>query len=274
MPSNHSPDFFRLLLDIESKIDSSDLDQFMAGLHDRTVDYWAVERPGRLSRTWNEGAPVRERITGAEFLERTGVLGLFNLGDITAVQSAVINPWGFVGYQFGESLLIDLGYYRPAVEKVPVDGTEVMLPSYYASHLPESTWRHGNRSQVFDDELSRQTRVGTDTNTWRGTFTGKDSVNSFDDLRTSACQTAVLRTSLRRSAAVIEKQLARTGDSLWTERDGRTAAGLLAAAHLGGSWSVVEYLMSGAEGTDEAGTSIAAYLKEFAEVPLSKDELR
>jgi hypothetical protein len=136
--------------------------------------------------------------------------------------------------------------------------------------LPESTWRHGNHSQVFDDEFSRQTRIGTDVNTWRGTFTGKDGVNSLDDLRTYGCQNAVLRASLRRSAAVIEKQLARTGESMWPER----AAGLLAAAHLGGSWSVVEYLRSGAEHADEAGTSIAAYLNDFAAVPLTKDDLR
>jgi hypothetical protein len=275
MPSNPSPDFFRLLLDVESKIDSSHLDRFMASRHDRTVDYWSVERPGRLTRSWDEGAPVRERITSAEFLERTGVAGLFDDGgDITAVQSAVINPWGFVGYQFGEPLLIDLGYYRPVTETVAVEGVEAILPSYYASQLPDSTWRHGNRSQVFDDEFCRQRRVGTDVNTWRGTFTGKDGVHSFDDLRTSAGQTAVLRTSLRRSAAVIERLLARTGDSLWTQRDGRTAASLLAAAHLGGSWSVVQYLKSGAEHADEAGTSIAAYLKEFAAVPLTEDELR
>jgi hypothetical protein len=267
MPSNQPPDFFRLLLNVESKIE--DPDRFMADLHDRTVDYWAVEQPGRLSRSWDEGMPVRERITGAEFLERTGVAGI-DRGDITAVQSAVINPWGFVGYQFGEPLLIDLGYYRPATER----REGVTLPSYYASQLPESTWRHGNRSQVFRDEFSRQTRIGTDVNTWRGTFTGKDGVKSLDDLRTPAGQTAVLRTSLRRSAAVIDRQLARTGDSLWTERDGRTAAGLLAAAHLGGSWSVLEYLKSGAEHADEAGTSIGVYLKDFAAVPLTKDDLR
>jgi hypothetical protein len=265
-----SKDFFRLLLDVESKIDSADLDQFTTGRQHRSVDYWAVAEPGRLTRTWDEGAPVRERVTGAEFLERTGVAGLFAGGDIVAAQSAVINPWGFVGYQFGEALLIDLGYYRPAMEIV--DGAP--LPCYYAGQLPESTWRHGNRSQVFDDEFSRQRRIGTDVNTWRGTFTGKDGVGSFDDLRTPGGQAAILRTSLRRSAAVIDKQLARTGDSLWTERDGRTAAGLLAAAHLGGSWSVVEYLKSGAEHADEAGTSIAAYLKEFAGVPLTEEDLR
>jgi hypothetical protein len=269
-----SKDFFRLLLDVETKIDSSDVTSDRTMTSGRTVDYWAVERPGRLTRTWDEGAPVRERVTGAEFLARAGVEKLISDDDITAVQSAVINPWGFVGYQFGEPLLIDLGYYRPATETVAVDGTEVTLPSYYASQLPESTWRHGNRSQVFDDEFSRQVRVGTDVNTWRGTFTGKDGVHSLDDLRTYGCQTAILRTSLRRSVVVIDKQLARTGDSLWTERDGRTAAGLLAAAHLGGSWSVVEYLKSGAEHADEAGTSIAAYMKDFAAVPLTKDDLR
>lgn len=266
-----SKDFFRLLLDVESKIDSADLDQFTTGRDARSVDYWAVAEPGRLTRSWDDGAPVRERITGAEFLQRTGVADLFDAGgDIVAVQSAVINPWGFVGYQFGEALLIDLGYYRPAMETV----NGASLPSYYASQLPESTWRHGNRSQVFDDEFSRQTRVGTDVNTWRGTFTDKDGVGSFADLRTAGGQAAILRTSLRRSAAVIERQLARTGDSLWMERDGRTAAGLLAAAHLGGSWSVVEFLKSGAEHADEAGTSIAAYLKEFAGVPLTEEDLR
>jgi hypothetical protein len=257
-------DFFRLLLDVESRIDSTEQAPHKA------VDYWAVERPGRLTRSWDDGTPVRERITRGEFLERTGVAGVES-ADITDVQSAVINPWGFVGYQFGEPLLIDLGYYRPATETVTVDGAEVALPSYYASQLPESTWRHGNRSQVFHDEYSRQTRVGTDVNSWRGTFTGKDGVRSLDDLRTYASQVLVLRSSLRRSASVLQRQLARDGQSLW---DGSKAAGLLAAAHLGGAASVVEYLRSGAEHADEAGTPITAYLDAFAAVPLTEDDLR
>lgn len=277
MTTTPPSEFFLFLLDIESNIDSRELARIVADLETSELDYWSVEHPGRLVRQTGDGSPVRDRISVAEFLERTGVSDLFaRLGSIgiRAVQAAVINPWGFVGYQFGEPLLIDLQYYRPAIEEVDFGGEIISVPSYYASSLPESTWQSGRRSFLFFDELSGHFRVGTDVNTWRGTFTGKDGVNSFEDLRRFQCQVAILRGSLRRSAAVVDRQLRRMGDSLWASGDRPwTAAGLMAASHLGGPHSVVEYLRTGAEHADEAGTAIGRYIEKFASVSLTEEDL-
>jgi hypothetical protein len=63
------------------------------------------------------------------------------------------NTLGFVGYQFGEALLIDLGYYDDNV--------------FY-----------GN---------------GAAKNTWDGTWTGKNGVNSLDDFKTKAAQELAIK---------------------------------------------------------------------------------
>lgn len=257
--------FFRLLLNVESNISP---DEPLPA----EVDYWAVEAPGRLRRNPADGKAVPERITFSAFLDRTGVAGLASgPGGLAVAQYAVINPWGFVGYQFGEALLIDLQYYRPAVETVTVEGQSMPLPSYYASALPESTWQHGRTRQVFYDEAANIVRVGTDVNTWQGTFTGRDGVSCLADLRTRAGQLAVLRNSLRHNAAIVEKRL----PGLWSpERPGPPAAAVMAAAHLCGPWALLDHLERGTMPADETGTMLTTYLRQFAHTSLTPDDLR
>ena len=243
------------------------------------LDYWVVERPGRLRRSWETGDPLRERITVREFLRRTDVLDHFARRaqtGIEAVQAAVINPWGFVGFQFGEPLLIDLEYYRPAVVSAVIAGEAIELPSYYAGPetMPE-TWRHGRRSFLSSSGDSRTNwREATDVNTWRGTFTGKDGVRSLADLRRPGAQFAILRRSLRHSMAILSEQEGSPFRDPWDgSRGGPPLAGLLAASHLCGPYAVAEYLSSGALRADEAGTSIATYLDEFADIPLAPEDI-
>lgn len=276
MAERETPEFFRLLLDRESNIKSADLDWYRANMKARVLDYWAVERPGRIVRSWEDGTPVRERVTVAEFLERTGVAELFaevGPAGISAVQAAVVNPWGFVGYQFGEALLIDLQYYRPASQEATVEGRQVSLPCYYAS-LPDSTWRGGRRHCVYRDEWSGLVRIGTDVNTWQGTFTGKDGVASFADLRDYGRQLAVLRASLRHNAGIMSRYLADRAAEGPARRTPRPSlASLLAACHLCGPAAVMDYLSGGPARADEAGTPVTAYLREFAHVSLAEEDL-
>jgi hypothetical protein len=257
-------EFFDLLLEIESNIPA---------VAPAMVDYWAVERPGRLRRSFADGRPVPERITFGEFLARTGVAERYGAGSATEVRAArfaVMNPWGFVGYQFGEALLIDLDYYRPAVEDAVVDGRTEQLPSYYASAPAPSTWRHGRTRLVFHDEDARIRRVGTDVNEWSGTFTGKDGLRSLADLRTEAGQLAVLRSSLRRNAEIVDRHLRSHDEDLWSPVAGRPGpAAVLAACHLCGPWAVTAWLSDGAVRRDEAGTALTTYLKRFSQVPLT-----
>jgi hypothetical protein len=267
-------DFFGILLDLESNIDSAEVDAAASddGLPD--LDYWAVEAPGRLRRHPDSGDPIGERVSFSEFLARTGVAELRRTHGVKAAQYAIINPWGFVGYQFGEPLLIDLQYYRPAVETVTVEGAPRRLPSYYASSLPVSTWRAGQTSHVFDDEFSGLLRVGTDVNTWQGTFTGKDGITSLDDLRTEKGQQAVLRCSLQRNATILENHLSRDGRSMWSgDPQLPPPAALLAGCHLSGAYSDIDHLVTSASHHDETGTSLTSYLGRFAGCRLEREQI-
>jgi hypothetical protein len=267
-PAERPEEFFGLLLEIESNIPS---------VAPSMVDYWSVVRPGRLRRSFADGEPIAERITFREFLVRTGVAKLYGSGSTAEVQAAryaVMNPWGFVGYQFGEALLIDLHYYQPAEEETVVDGRPQRLPIYYASTLAPSTWQHNRTRQVFHDEDARLHRIGTDVNEWSGTFTGKDGIRSLEDLRTEAGQLAVLRDSLRRNAEIVQSHLQSRDEDLWSPVPGRPGpAAILAASHLCGAWAVKAWLIDGAVRRDEAGTALTTYLNRFSQVSLSPQNI-
>jgi hypothetical protein len=271
-------EFFRRLLDRESNIDSDRLDWYAANLDTAVMDYWAVDHPGRLRRSWETGAPVPQRATVAQFLARTGVLELFLRREtvgLAAVQSAVVNPWGFVGYQFGEAMLIDLGYYEPARETVRIEGESYELPAYYSAGLPDATWRGGRTRHVHHDDDAGAVRIGTDVNEWRGRFTGRDGVWSFGDLRRQDGQAAILRASLRHNAEILGGWFDEHGRDVWNPGPGCPApAALLAAAHLCGPYAVLEHLAHARPRSDEAGTPLTAYLDEFADVPLGPADLR
>ncbi len=148
-----------------------------------------------------------------------------------------MNSLGFVGYQFGEALLIDLGYYTDDV--------------YY-----------GN---------------GAATNTWDGTWTGKNGVNSLADFTTEAAQERAIQEAFGYNLQVIETGLGYQGESLedylGTTRtymeNGQevtvtlTLTGIMAAAHLRGAWGTLSLLQGGNVSTDEYGTSILRYIDQF-----------
>jgi hypothetical protein len=155
----------------------------------------------------------------------------------TELQYRSENSLGFVGYQFGEALLIDLGYYEDDV--------------YY-----------GN---------------GASSNTWDGTFTGKNGINSLDDLKTEL-QEKVILDAFGYNLNVIKNGLQNSGQSLddfigqtftYTDVDGSTVSveltltGILAAAHLRGAWGTLNLLQGGNASTDEYGTSILKYAQQF-----------
>ncbi|MEV4596371.1 hypothetical protein AB0K15_03100 [Amycolatopsis sp. NPDC049253] len=49
--------FPRRLLDLESRLDSRNLDWYVENLDNPVMDYWRVERPGRFVRDAETGAP-------------------------------------------------------------------------------------------------------------------------------------------------------------------------------------------------------------------------
>ena len=155
----------------------------------------------------------------------------------TELQYKSENFLGFVGYQFGEALLIDLGYYRD---------------DFY----------YGN---------------GAAKNTWGGQFTGKNGINSLDDLKTDV-QELVIRDAFTSNFNVIENGLNAQGRSLddlvgrtvtYEDTNGGTVevelslTGIMAASHLRGAFGTLQLLTGGGASADENGTSILQYIEQF-----------
>ncbi len=155
----------------------------------------------------------------------------------TDMQYRSMNSLGFVGYQFGEALLIDLGYYEDDV--------------YY-----------GN---------------GAASNTWDGTWTAKNGAVSLEAFMTAEVQEPAILDAFGYNLTVIEDGLAQQGKSLadFLGTDAQytsggqtvtvelTLTGILAAAHLRGAWGTLDLLKSGAVTSDENGTTILQYVEQF-----------
>jgi len=159
----------------------------------------------------------------------------FEAGEITLtdLQYSSTNFLGFVGYQFGEPILIDLEYY------------------------------------TFDSTPG--------VNDFSGTFTGKNGVNSLDDLKTNV-QEQIIVDEFALNLGIIQNGLANSGQSLddfigetlqFTDVDGSTVevelslTGLLAAAHLRGPFGTLNLLQNGTASADEIGTSILQFAEQF-----------
>ncbi|MEQ8653153.1 MAG: calcium-binding protein [Kiloniellales bacterium] len=153
------------------------------------------------------------------------------------MQYRSMNSLGFVGYQFGEALLIDLGYYQD---------------DFY----------YGN---------------GASSNTWDGTWTGKNGAVSLEAFMTAEVQEPAILDAFGYNLSVIEDGLAQQSKSLadFLGTQGQytsngqtvtvelTLTGILAAAHLRGAWGTLALLQNGAISTDENGTSILQYIEQF-----------
>ncbi len=160
--------------------------------------------------------------------------------DLAQLQYHVHNTLGFLGkYQFGEPLLIDLGYYTPAPT------------GFYGT---------------------------TATNEWQGTWTGKNGVNSKEDFM-SEVQELAIREAFAMNMGVIDTRLAQAGHTLddflgesFTYTQGGethvavvTISGILASAHLQGPGGVANLLLNGVVSHDEYGTNILSYMDKFGE---------
>lgn len=164
---------------------------------------------------------------------------LYEAGALTleGLQYTSRNFLGFTGYQLGEPLLIDLGYYRD--------------DKYY---------NNGETYNYFD-----------------GTFTGKDGVVNFAALQTSLQESIMLGAfglNLKYIDAGLAPKGKTLADFIGTTRTYQTSSGesvtvtytmtgILAAAHLRGATGVVELLLNDSPSADETGTSILQYVTQF-----------
>ena len=149
-----------------------------------------------------------------------------------------MNSLGFVGFQFGEALLIDLGYYQD--------------DSYYLN--------------------------GESENLWDGAWLGQHGVDSLDDFLRYDVQSRAMQEAFGYNLFLLDEMLAGAGldladyvnRSLTVRQDGGarvevelTLTGILAAAHLRGASGLRDLIVEGAVTTDEYGTSILQYIEQF-----------
>lgn len=168
------------------------------------------------------------------------VLGAFESGlpSGNPQQYQVENSLGFIGkYQFGEALLMDLGYY--------------------------------NTSNPYIGGAN-----GVNRNYWNGTWTGKMGIRSKSEfLNSKTVQETAIREAFKLNLERINQHFAAHGQSLENYLGQQktfnsrtitiTLSGVLAAAHLRGTYGLADLLFKNQVSYDEYGTSILKYLEEY-----------
>lgn len=260
-------DFLRKLLAVESGINPANFMTYVRDYELPAVSYPRVCAPGRVVRDRASGSPVVDRMTVATYFETLGVGALFDPTSpacISAMQYAATNALGFVGYQFGESALINLGYYRPEVVRTRDErGQERDCDSYYLGSVPDEIWRDGRTEIIRRMGEADRLVLATDVNRWRGTFTGKNGIFSLDDLKQPELQDRVIRDNLDANQAILANIFgryrpgARSAHCTWSA--------LLAAAHLCGPYAAATFILNGTSATDEFQTDLRAYVQAFAD---------
>lgn len=217
MSSGSFYDFRSALLAFES---GWDRDRYDAGqITDAQLTQWV-------------GGPV------SDFYDAYSSWGQLSDSEWEAMAYRSMNSYGFVGYQFGEALLIDLGYYQDDF--------------YYLG--------------------------GDTMNRWDGSWTGKNGVNSLDDFMTKEVQDTAINEAFGYNLTLLDYFLGREGRSIeefvgqtktFTDVDGSmvqvtlSLTGMLASAHLQGAWGLAQLLIGDGASADEYGTSILKYMEKF-----------
>jgi hypothetical protein len=276
------PAFLERLLARESGIRVDQFEWYRDNIDTPMLCYPEVVSIGVPRRDFATGDLVKRCMTVREYFATLGVDHLFCASDpscVRAMQYASINALGFVGYQFGEAILFEHGYYNPPrVWGRAPDGCSSLFYSYYIG--PISCWSGDERQRYHLGPDGRKPVIATASNTWAGRFSGKNGVRCLEDLRTVQAQETIIREVLKKNLALIQAQLRLTprrmreyfpADRLVSlYRDFPpitlrcTISGAIAAAHLCGVPAVVDLLTTGIVKEDEFGTSIVDYINEFS----------
>lgn len=146
------------------------------------------------------------------------------------MQYTSVNSLGFVGYQFGEPLLIDLGYY--------LDNT---------GNLWTGDFTGKNGVDSFD--------------------TLKTDIQEAIILDAFGYNLNVIESGLEAKGTSLDALIG--SQRTYVETNGQTVTvtltltGILAAAHLRGAWGTLDLLNNGSVSADEYGTSILKYIQQF-----------
>jgi hypothetical protein len=273
-------EFLDALRAFESGIDPNRFAFYLEQYDRPTLDYFEVERPGRARREWMSGDLRIRRMTVREYFAALGVEACFDRTDpnsLRRMQYRSLNPLGFVGYQFGEAILIATAYYEPETVTVEHEGRRIECPRYYAAALQSNDWRAGCVEKPVLG-VTGDLVVTTDTNRWEGRFTGKHGIQCLEDLMRPERQEVVIRDTLAFNFRCVTRALSEQGRDLnellrvgpsprsahETRPKPRTLSGVLAATHLCGQQGVLRMLVTEEPTADEWGTSAVEYLDRFS----------
>lgn len=258
--------------------------------------YPEVASPGRVIRNPATGEPVSSGpLTVEEFFKVIGIADLYEPGtvhvDWKRMQAAVTNYLGFIGFQFQESDLHDLGYYR--YEQKIIKGQS--YPSHYVD-VPVSHWKNGVKGFFDQDsqEVSEPTWVTDVVHFVDAGFTGKNGIHSVADFKNPDKHVFIIKDHFQNKYNGIVSGLKARGKTLqdylgttltWNglkpsvspppgNRPNEvtvTISGLLAGAHLRGAQGVVSLLVDRENPSDESRTYILQYVQDYAryETPYS-----
>jgi len=274
--------FLDRLLAFESGIDPALFDWYRRHEESPLISYPRVEAPGRVIRDPATGQCVMATITVKEYFDTLGVGSLFDPRRpdcIRAMQYAATNALGFIGYQVGESLLIETGFYRPVRARRSFEGVEQEIDSFYVGAVDAASWRGGCREVLHRAPTTNELILAADVNRWDGQFTGRHGICGAADLKVPENQELLVRQLLEHNHALIRDALLREGIPFGRVLGVRrratlfpylpdiefevTTSGLLAGAHLSGAEAVAQFLRSGVCPRDEFGTPMLRYLVEF-----------
>ncbi len=263
------------------------------------IEPWVLEYPqvewdnenfrfilGRLVRD-NSGNPEYTRLDYQGYFYSIGVEHLYTYASsdpdmFKRMQYAAVDYLGYVGASIGDRDLMNLGYYKH---------TQVFhrkIHEVFHLNLPNSEWANGIQSRVVNTKYGEA--VVTDVNTWDGEFTGKNGINSLDDLRTDL-QEYVIKDRFSYEYDRLEKLLVDRGTSVdafigktirWSDQnpplnppDGKpddvtlTRSGILAGTMVNGAEGVVTLLLNNINQTTEPSIDrrvqyVLGYVQDFA----------
>lgn len=283
-------DFIDTLWAFESSIDPSQQAYYDTNWNVEVVEsYPKVEYPGRVVRDSETGEPIEDRdLTIKEYFTSIGVVDMYDptlpTHDWKVIQAAVINYLGFVGFQFQESDLVDLGYYHYETEEV--EGK--VYPKHYVD-VPVYHWENGVTEYLEKDpNVVSVSTVITDTVHYVDkSFTGRNGINSVADFKDPDKQIFIIKDHFTNKYEGIQSGLSKFGMTIddflgttvtWDGLNppvspppgGRsnnvviTMSGLLAGAHLRGAEGVISMLIDNENPADENGTYMLQYVQDYA----------
>jgi len=281
--------FLNDILEFESGIELKKRKWYINNFQNHVISFPRVTSPGKLFRNYETGEIYKDTVTVKEYFDKLGVLTEYNKNDISCLkkmQYRVINPWGFIGYQLGESILMTLGYYTPERVHTKANGKSIIVDRYYAKILNNNIWKHKKKEQLIKYNCNEGYVLSTDINRWKGNFTGKNNISNINDLFNSRNQDKVMLDIMLYNLNSIKKLLKenRTGFDiiknilLILNKSNFTTyfslSSIFAAAHLCGSTGTANYLIKKLISKDETGTTITQYINNFSDYSFSELDIK